>query len=164
MKASSRNRRRRLTALGVSIAILAVLVPVSLAAAPTQVTTAHNSKLGTILANAHGFTLYLFTKDHGSSACSGSCAKVWRPLLGGAVAAHSGVNSRLLKLSTRSDGNREATYNNHPLYLYAGDHRAGQVNGEGANQFGGRWYAVNTAGNQVTPKKSGTCNPVCSGY
>jgi len=53
----------------------------------------------------------------------------------------------------------------HPLYLFSGDHAAGQVNGEGANQFGGRWYAVNTAGNEVSPKHSGgTCNPVCSGY
>lgn len=165
MKATNRHRRRRLGALGVSIAALAILVPVSLASAPTQVTTAHNSKLGTILANSHGFTLYLFTKDHGRSTCSGTCAKAWPRLLGGAVVAKGSASSHLLTLTTDSDGNHQATYNKHPLYTFAGDRSAGQINGEGANQFGGHWYAVNPAGNQVTPKHSGgSCNPVCSGY
>jgi hypothetical protein len=59
------------------------------------------SKLGTILTNAHGYTAYLFTDDHDSSRCSGACAKAWPPLLGGAVAARSGVNSHLLRLTTR---------------------------------------------------------------
>jgi len=166
MKASTPNRRRHLSMLAAAIAVLAVAVPVSLAAGPpTQVKTSHNGKLGTILANAHGYTLYLFTSDHGSSRCSGTCAKAWRPLLGGAIAAGSGVSSHLLKLTARPGGNHQVTYNKHPLYLFSGDHAAGQVNGEGANQFGGHWYAVNTAGNAVTPKHSGgTCNPVCSGY
>ena len=159
---TARRPRKRLTAVGAAAAILAIAVPVSVAAAPTQVTTAHNSKLGTILANAHGSTLYMFSKDHGSSACSGACATAWPPLLGGAVVARGSVNSRLLKLTTRSDGNKQATYNGHPLYTFSGDHGAGQANGEGANAFGGHWYAVNTAGNGVTPKKS--CNPVCTGY
>jgi predicted lipoprotein with Yx(FWY)xxD motif len=163
MNASTRNRR--LSALAAAVAALALAVPVALAAAPTQVETIHNSKLGTILANAHGDTLYMFTSDHGSSRCTGACAKAWPPLLGGTVAARSGVNSHLLKLTTRAGGSRQATYNNHPLYLFSRDHAAGQVNGEGANQFGGHWYALNTAGNEVTPKHAGgTCNPVCSGY
>jgi len=112
MKAFNRTRPGRLPALIAAIAILAVAVPVSLAAAPTQVTTTHNSKLGTILSNAHGRTLYMFTGDHGSSRCTGACAKKWPPLLGGAVVARSGANSRLLKLTTRPGGNRQATYNN----------------------------------------------------
>ena len=137
----------------------------ALALGPTQVTTAHNGKLGTILSNAHGYTLYMFSRDtHGISTCSASCAAAWPPLLGGQVVAKPAANARLLKLSTRPDGNRQATYNNHPLYLFKGDHSSGQTNGEGANQFGGRWYAVNAYGNAVQPKKGGTCNPVCSGY
>ena len=159
---------RRRAILAIVAAICLVAVPVSLASGPTTVSSARNSKLGKILVNAHGYTLYMFTRDtRGSSTCSGSCARYWVPLLGGAVAAKSGagLNSRLLKLSTRSDGGRQATYNNHPLYLYKGDHAAGQTTGEGANEYGGHWYAVNTAGNEVTPKHSGgNCNPVCSGY
>jgi predicted lipoprotein with Yx(FWY)xxD motif len=156
MKAAGPTRHRQLAALGIVAAILAIAVPVAVASAPTQVKSANSSKLGTtIIVNAQGHTLYMFSKDHGSSTCSGACEKAWPPLLGGAVVARSGVKSSLLKLTTRSDGNRQATYNNHPLYTFSGDHAAGQTNGEGANAFGGHWYAVNTAGNEVPKLASG---------
>ena len=163
MHAITRLTTRRRAAFAAVIAACAIAVPVAIAGAPTQVSTAHNSKLGTILANARGFTLYMFSKDHGGSACSGSCASAWHPLLGGSVVAKNGVKASLLKLTTRSDGNKQATYNGHPLYTYSGDTRSGQTNGEGRSSFGGKWYAVNTAGGQVNPK-SGNCNPVCHGY
>src|SRR5207247_10239941 len=42
----------------------------------------HTTKLGLILVNSKGHTLYLFRKDrNGKSACSGSCARFWPPLL-----------------------------------------------------------------------------------
>src|SRR6266702_1620356 len=42
----------------------------------------HKTKLGLILVNSRGHTLYLFAKDkNGKSACSGGCAKFWPPLL-----------------------------------------------------------------------------------
>src|SRR5712691_3822845 len=41
-----------------------------------------NTKLGLILVNSRGHTLYLFAKDrNGKSACSGSCVKFWPPSL-----------------------------------------------------------------------------------
>jgi predicted lipoprotein with Yx(FWY)xxD motif len=163
MHALTRFTGRRRAVFAAVIAAVAVAVPVAIASAPTQVSTAHNSKLGTILTNSHGVTLYMFSKDHGTSTCNGSCATAWRPLLGGAVAAENGVKSSLLKLTTRSDGNKQAIYNGHPLYTFSGDKKAGQTNGEGVSAFGGKWYAVNTSGNQVNPK-SGNCNPVCHGY
>lgn len=163
MHAFTRLTTRRRAVFAAAIAACAIAVPVAIASAPTQVSTAHNSKLGTILTNARGFTLYLFSKDHGSSACSGACATVWSPVLGGSVVAKNGVKSSLLKLTTRSDGNKQATYNGHPLYTFSGDKKAGQTNGEGSSAYGGKWYAVNTSGGQVNPK-SGNCNPVCHGY
>jgi predicted lipoprotein with Yx(FWY)xxD motif len=162
MRASIRHIRPRRTAFAAAIAVTAIAVPVAVAGAPTQVSTAHNSKLGTILANSHGYALYMFTKDHGTGSCSGSCAKAWPPLLGGAVIAKNGANSKLLKLTRNSSGGEQATYNGHPLYTFAGD-KVGKTDGEGLNQFGGKWYAVNTSGNEVPPKK-GSCNPVCTGY
>ncbi len=40
------------------------------------------TKLGRVLVDSAGHTLYLFRKDkHGTSACNGSCAKFWPPLL-----------------------------------------------------------------------------------
>jgi predicted lipoprotein with Yx(FWY)xxD motif len=91
------------------------------------------------------------------------CARTWRPLLGGAATGKGGANPRLIGLSRIAGGDRQVTYNRHPLYIYVGDHRAGQANGEAKSQFGGKWYAVNVAGSEVAPK-GGTCNPVCGGY
>src|SRR5207247_10178980 len=40
------------------------------------------TKLGPILVNSRAHTLYLCAKDrNGKSACSGSCARFWLPLL-----------------------------------------------------------------------------------
>src|SRR5215212_10075710 len=40
------------------------------------------TKLGKVLVNGSGVTLYLFEKDaKGKSACSGACAKAWPPVL-----------------------------------------------------------------------------------
>jgi predicted lipoprotein with Yx(FWY)xxD motif len=40
------------------------------------------TKLGAILVNSRGHTLYMFAKDkNGKSSCSGNCAKFWPPSL-----------------------------------------------------------------------------------
>jgi predicted lipoprotein with Yx(FWY)xxD motif len=109
------------------------------------------TKLGSILVSSTGHTLYLFAKDRkGKSACSGSCAKVWRPLLSqGKPTAGRGVKPSLLSTTRRSNGSRQVTYNKHPLYAYTLDKRAGQTNGEGSSAFGAKWYAVSAKGTAV---------------
>jgi predicted lipoprotein with Yx(FWY)xxD motif len=109
------------------------------------------TKLGMILVNSRGHTLYLFAKDRtGTSACSGSCARFWPPLLSsGEPTAGSGVKPSLLGKTRRSDGRLQVTYNRHPLYTYALDKQAGQTRGEGNFAFGARWYAVSARGTKV---------------
>jgi predicted lipoprotein with Yx(FWY)xxD motif len=137
---------------------------------PTVITT-HQTKRGKALAAANGHALYMFTADKpGRSTCSGSCADTWLPLLTSArptAASNSGVNSKLLGTIKRSDRALQVTYNGHPLYVFSRDKSAGQINGEGANQFGGHWYVVNTNGNAVKPKPHGggtVCHPLCQSY
>lgn len=142
--------------------------PVARRAAAATLST-HNTKRGTVLAASNGHTLYMFTQDKGTtSECSGSCASVWLPLLtsGHAVAAKgSGVNSKLLGTTRRTNGQVQVTYHGHALYTYTHDKKPGQINGEGANQFGGRWYVLGTSGNPIKPKSGGSaCNPVCQSY
>ena len=134
---------------------------------PTLIATAQKGKLGRILVNSSGRTLYLFTRDpRGKTACTGSCQGTWVPVLGASVAAApgSGLTARLVGTTTRPGGDRQATYNHHPLYRFAGDKTTKATKGEGADQFGGYWYVVNVHGNQVRPKDSGPCGAVCSGY
>ena len=110
-----------------------------------------NENLGNILVDSQGRTLYLFRSDSGTnSACTGACAIDWPPLratdkptVGGGAAAS------IVATSARSDGKPQVTYNGHPLYLFSGDQKPGDTNGEGVNAFGGLWYALSSAGNQI---------------
>jgi predicted lipoprotein with Yx(FWY)xxD motif len=109
------------------------------------------TKLGPILVNSRGRTLYLFAKDrNGKSACSGSCARFWPPLLSrGKPTAGPGVKRSLLGTTRRSNGSLQVTYSRHPLYAYALDKRAGQTRGQGSFAFGARWWAVSARGRAV---------------
>jgi len=120
------------------------------AARSTSVTTARTG-LGQIVADAHGRTLYLFEKDTTArSACSGTCAVYWPPLLTSARAvAIKGAKQSLLGSIRRADGTRQVTYAGHPLYLFSGDSRRGDTNGEGLNDFGASWYALKASGTKV---------------
>ncbi len=72
-----------------------------------------------VLIDSAGFTLYWYTPDTAtSSACTGACATAWPPLLGTPSFA-SGV-SLTGKLGTikRANGQLQATYDGHPLYLF----------------------------------------------
>ena len=121
-----------------------------------------NASLGSILVNTQGRTLYLFKRDSGTmSACTGACAVNWPPLRAhGHPVVGSGANSAIVATSARSDGAPQVTYNGHPLYLFAGDKKPGDTNGEGVNAFGGGWFALSPSGNQVSGQAS---NPG-SGY
>ena len=55
------------------------------------------------------------------------------------------------KLSTtaRDDGSTQVVYADHPLYYYAGDQAPGDVTGNGLDQFGAEWYALDSNGETV---------------
>ena len=111
-----------------------------------------NESLGKVLVDSQGRTLYLFQKDSGTmSACTGECASDWPPLrANGKPTEGSGANASLVGTATRADGKPQVTYNGHPLYLYQGDHKPGDMKGQGVNAFGASWYVLSPAGNQIT--------------
>jgi predicted lipoprotein with Yx(FWY)xxD motif len=112
---------------------------------------AKNDKLGKVLVDANGNTLYLFEKDtKGKSMCSGACATDWPPLTAsGKPTAGDGADQAAIGTTMRSDGKSQVTYNGHPVYRYAGDTQPGEANGQGLNAFGAEWYAVGKSGNAV---------------
>jgi|SRR6476646_8620054 len=111
-----------------------------------------NEGLGKILVNSQGRTVYLFSRDSGTtSQCSGACAVNWPPLrVTGKPTIGSGATASLIATTTRSNGAKQVTYNGHPLYLFKEDAKPGDTNGEGITAFGGSWYALSPAGNQVS--------------
>jgi predicted lipoprotein with Yx(FWY)xxD motif len=126
------------------------------AATSARAATVHvaSSRLGKILVDSRGRTLYMFKKDKGTkSACVGMCATFWPPLRSsGKPTAGSGAKASLIGTTKRSDGKPQVTYNSHPVYTFVMDKKAGDTNGENKNAFGGRWFAISAAGKQVSPK------------
>ncbi|AZM46268.1 hypothetical protein DMB38_10965 [Streptomyces sp. WAC 06738] len=125
------------------------------------VKTASSDKLGTILVDEKGRTLYLFEKDKSTtSTCDGACAKAWPPLLtSGTPKTGGSAKSKLIDTSKRSDGKTQVTYDGHPLYRFQGDSKAGDTNGQGLNQFGAKWFVLDADGKEV--EKGGAAG---SGY
>ncbi len=113
-----------------------------------KVMVAKNDKLGPILTDAEGKTLYLFTKDSkGATTCYDQCAQNWPPLLtAGAPAAGDGADASLLGTTQRTDGTTQVTYNGMPLYYFIKDQKAGDTTGEGV---GSVWFVVSDKGDQV---------------
>ena len=122
--------------------------------------------LGKILVDSQGRTLYLFQKDSGTtSTCTGTCASDWPPLrANGKLTVGGGTNASMVGTTPRSDGKPQVTYNGHPLYRFANDQNPGDENGQGLNAFGGRWYAVSPAGDQVTGQAPNAGNGNGYGY
>ena len=109
---------------------------------------ANNSKLGQILVDSAGMTVYLFVADTGSvSTCYTSCAQVWPPVAtDGAPQAGSGAMASLLGTSKRTDGKTQVTYAGHPLYYFINDKKAGDTAGQGVNGFGALWWVLSPSG------------------
>jgi predicted lipoprotein with Yx(FWY)xxD motif len=111
-----------------------------------------SSKLGDILADGDGRTLYAFTKDKGDqSACGGGCVANW-PALTGTATAGPGVQASLLSTSMQANGDAQVTYGGRPLYYFAGDAKPGDTNGQGV---GNLWFALTAAGELVKQKPAG---------
>lgn len=101
--------------------------------------------VGEVLVDGEGRTLYLFEPDEqGASTCYDDCASNWPPLLAeGGAQAGEGADEALLGTSERRDGTTQVTYNDWPLYHFAGDEAAGDANGQGLNDV---WWVVGPDG------------------
>jgi predicted lipoprotein with Yx(FWY)xxD motif len=114
------------------------------------------SRLGRILVDSRGRTLYLFERDRkGRSTCTGACAAYWPPLLAnGKPTARGAARRSLLGVTRRADGTKQVTYAGHPLYRFAQDARPGQTNGQGLDVYGAEWYVLSPAGKKIEKEAS----------
>jgi len=126
---------------------------------------AANARLGNILVDANGRTLYWFAKDlpagggkAATSNCAGSandgtsCIYFWpifnadNPTLG------AGVNAADVGQIMRADGLPQTTYKGFPLYYFRGDPNTGDVNGESIPD----WFVIRDPFYSVIPLDGGT--------
>jgi predicted lipoprotein with Yx(FWY)xxD motif len=119
---------------------------------PITIGTA-GSKLGQILVDSAGRTLYLFEIDQATvSSCYDACAQEWPPVLTtGEPQPGAGVMPGLLGTTKRTDGTTEVSYNGHPLYYFVRDTQSGDASGEGVNDNGGLWFAISPGGTAIEP-------------
>jgi predicted lipoprotein with Yx(FWY)xxD motif len=121
------------------------------------------TKLGDVLVDSQGRTLYAFTKDaKGKPTCTGACADAWPPLLvDGELTLSKGLDQGTFTLVAGASSGQQAKAGKWPLYRFAGDAKAGDVNGQGS---GGVWFAVNAGGKLVKGSQAGSGGSSSSGY
>jgi predicted lipoprotein with Yx(FWY)xxD motif len=147
-----------LAAVAVAVAIGAAAVVLLRGSAPApshpSALRSSTSRLGRILVDERGRTLYLYTEDaHGRSACIGDCARVWPPvIIRGSVRPGPGVATGKLRTYRRTDSTLQVVYGGHPLYRFSGDSAPGQAGGQG---FLGQWFVVSPAGRQIGRRRPG---------
>lgn len=119
---------------------------------PPDVSVQETPRLGKVLANAHGQTLYrrdafIFQSGSGHSLrrgtpvrpavgrdlgidprCDAKCSAQWRPFLASAHAKPAAYWT----LYSRADGSKQWAYQGFALWTYAGDERPGEINGNDA--------------------------------
>ncbi|MFD7625669.1 SCO0930 family lipoprotein [Streptomyces sp. NPDC059851] len=120
-----------------------------------QLAIAQTEQLGQVLTDSAGFTLYRFDKDTPKppkSNCDGDCAKAWPPVPAGDVTAAAGMDASALGEVVRSDGSKQLTVGGWPVYRYAKDTKAGDLNGQGV---GGTWFALAPDGKKAAKGAAG---------
>lgn len=113
-------------------------------------------KLGTVLVDAKGRTLYMFVPDRRKKVtCVGSCAAVWPPLkvpAGAKPVAKGKVKAMLLGSDRDPAGGRVVTYAGWPLYTYVTDTKPGEATGQAIKLNGGYWYVLSATGTVIKKK------------
>lgn len=99
--------------------------------------------LGNYLVNQSGFALYYYSSDSsagGASTCYGDCANTWKPFYAEKITLPDSLNSADFAAISRTDGSKQTTFKEWPLYLYYRDGAAGDVAGNGKEN--GLWHVV----------------------
>ncbi|MFJ8165676.1 SCO0930 family lipoprotein [Streptomyces sp. NPDC096136] len=126
-------------------------------------TVSTTDRLGPVLTDAAGFTLYRFDKDTAkppASNCDGDCAKAWPVVPAGDASAAAGMDPALLGEVVRKDGSKQLTVAGWPAYRYAKDAKAGDLNGQGV---GGTWFALAPDGKKAAKAGAPAASPAPAG-
>ncbi|WP_395446481.1 hypothetical protein ACHMW7_00440 (plasmid) [Aminobacter sp. UC22_36] len=117
----------------IAFGLTAVLMTAGMGFAAEPAMMAKTPK-GEIYTDMKGMTLYTFDKDKaGASSCYDACAEAWPALKADAKSKAEGAWT----VVDRTDGTKMWAYDGKPLYTYAKDKKAGEMNGEGV---GGVWH------------------------
>lgn len=146
---------------GALVAVCTGAAEGSAAPSATVVKVAFNKTLKkSIVVDARGKTLYMFTADTGgtpncTAALDPTCPKLWPPLrASGQLRAGNGIIASKLTTVRRSDnGVTQVVYNRHPLYYFSGccgyspgDRKPGDIRG---HRFLQLWWVLSPKGTPI---------------
>jgi predicted lipoprotein with Yx(FWY)xxD motif len=108
-----------------------------------------DAKLGKLLTDPNGKTLYWYTKDKpGTSNCSGQCLAAWPAFsASGPLTLPAGVPGTLGTI-TRAEGGTQVTYDDFPLYYYVKDANPGDTTGQNVGKV---WFVIAPTAGPLTP-------------
>jgi predicted lipoprotein with Yx(FWY)xxD motif len=131
-------------------------------AATQAVLATASTSLGKVVVDGKGLTVYVFDKDTAgatSSACAGQCAATWPAVESdSAKPSVTGVSGTVGTISG-TDGKLQVTLNGLPLYTFANDKAAGDVNGQGVGDI---WWAVGSDGAKIAAASGTAATPAAS--
>ncbi len=117
-----------------------------------------------VLVDSAGFVLYWFAADTPTTSnCNSSCAVAWPPLTGTPSLASGVTLSGKLGTIKRANGEIQATYDGHPLYLFKEDTSAGMWTGNDVDASGAFWWMMTSSGKKVKHKDTATAPSSGSG-
>ncbi|MFD7406423.1 SCO0930 family lipoprotein [Streptomyces sp. NPDC059866] len=117
--------------------------------------TREDPKLGEIVVDKNGHTVYRFMKDSQwpmKTACTGECLEKWPVVAPVDAKDTKGIDlqgstpNRGYVVFDRPDGIKQQTIDCVPIYTFAGDKKPGDTKGQGV---GGTWFAVAPDGKPV---------------
>ncbi|WP_274424964.1 COG4315 family predicted lipoprotein [Chelativorans sp. YIM 93263] len=140
----------------------AAIITLALSATPAmaqdavELTVGESEEYGSYLADGEGRALYLFTTDTqgtGDSdaqvSCEGECLDAWPPVYSeGEPQAGDQVDAEMIG-TLDHEGQMMVTYNGWPLYYFSQDEGSDEPTGHEIESFGGEWYLVSPAGEQI---------------
>ncbi|CAN5916936.1 hypothetical protein BH23ACT10_BH23ACT10_23130 [soil metagenome] len=117
------------------------------AADDTADATTSATDLADVLVDGDGLTLYGFTNDgDGEPTCDGDCADAWPPLVVDSADLPDELDPEIFSVVERADGTFQLKAGTRPLYRFAGDAEAGDVNGQGSGDV---WFAAAPDGGRI---------------
>jgi predicted lipoprotein with Yx(FWY)xxD motif len=129
------------------------------AATSDVVASAKKAKVGSVIVDAQGRTLYRFTAEaQGVPVCTGACVGTWPPALAGSA---TGLPEHVATVKRPDGGKLQLTYDGHPLYRYAGDQSKADANGEGV---GGQWFVLKASAGAAQSRPAQPAGKSSYGY
>ena len=126
----------------------------------TSLTAKTLPRMGNVVVDSGGWTLYRFDRDTANPAksnCSGECATQWPPIIVDGDPQVNGLDKNKVGTITRDDGSKQLTIGGWPVYRYAADGKAGVWKGQAVKNVW--WVVSNTGARNLTCLPPGAVPP-----